>query len=153
MLSSFHIESGFSQIDRIGIRGFTTWKTSSDKIGFFTNRQNWQYWHQRLYYVKKIQWQMLPPVGKEPGPLIASDSKSNTILSTLPWHLLARLRLGSSYSHALLIPLKSSKSKYQVVHEQKFKDLSSTCHFRLIFEKLEYKTDKYRESKDFTASK
>ena len=32
------------------------------------------------------------------------------------------------YSHALLIPLKSSKSKYQVVHEQKFKDLlSSTC--------------------------
>ena len=35
--------------------------------------------------------------------------------------------LGSLYSHALLIPLKSSKSRYQVVHEQKFKDLSSTC--------------------------
>ena len=36
--------------------------------------------------------------------------------------------LGSLYSHALLIPLKLSKSKYQVVHEQKFKDLlSSTC--------------------------
>ena len=36
--------------------------------------------------------------------------------------------LGSIYSHALLIPLKSSKSKYQVVHEQKFKDLlGSTC--------------------------
>ena len=36
--------------------------------------------------------------------------------------------LGSLYNHALLIPLKSSKSKYQVVHEQKFKDLlSSTC--------------------------
>ena len=36
--------------------------------------------------------------------------------------------LASLYSHALLIPLKSSKSKYQVVHEQKFKDLlSSTC--------------------------
>ena len=36
--------------------------------------------------------------------------------------------LGSLYSHALLIPLNSSKSKYQVVHEQKFKDLiSSTC--------------------------
>ena len=36
--------------------------------------------------------------------------------------------LGSLYSHALLIPLKSSKSKYQVVHEQRFKDLlSSTC--------------------------
>ena len=65
--------SGISQIDRIGnnanigIRGFTTWKKSSDK--------------------------MLPPVGIEPGPLIASDSKSNTILSTLTWHLLARLRL------------------------------------------------------------
>ena len=36
--------------------------------------------------------------------------------------------LGSLYSHALLIPLKSSKSKYQMVHEQKFKDLlSSKC--------------------------
>ena len=36
--------------------------------------------------------------------------------------------LGSLYSHSVLIPLKSSKSKYQVVHEQKFKDLlSSTC--------------------------
>ena len=34
----------------------------------------------------------------------------------------------SIYSHTLLIPLKSSKSKYQVVHEQKFKDLlSSIC--------------------------
>ena len=31
--------------------------------------------------------------------------------------------LGSLYNHALLILLKSSKSKYQVVHEQKFKDL------------------------------
>ena len=36
--------------------------------------------------------------------------------------------LGSLYSHALLILLKSSKFKYQVVHEQNFKDLlSSTC--------------------------
>ena len=36
--------------------------------------------------------------------------------------------LGSLHSHALLILLKSSKSKHQVVHEQKFKDLlSSTC--------------------------
>ena len=31
---------------------------------------------------------------------------------------------GSLYSHAIVIPLKS---KHQVVHEQKFKDLSSTC--------------------------
>ena len=36
--------------------------------------------------------------------------------------------LGSLYSHALLVLLKSSKSKHQVVHEQKFEDLlSSTC--------------------------
>ena len=36
--------------------------------------------------------------------------------------------LRSLYSHALLILTKSSKSKHQVVHEQKFKDLlSSTC--------------------------
>ena len=34
----------------------------------------------------------------------------------------------SSYSHALLILTKPSKSKHQVVHEQKFKDLlSNTC--------------------------
>ena len=61
--------------------------------------------------MKKSSDKMLPPVGIEPEPLIASDSK-----------------LGSLYSHALLIPLKSSKSKYQVVHEQKFEDLlGSTC--------------------------
>ena len=36
----------------------------------------------------------------------------------------------SLYSHALLILTKSSKSKYQVVPEQKFKDpLNSTCQF------------------------
>ena len=36
--------------------------------------------------------------------------------------------LSSLYSHALLILTKSSKSKHQVVHEQKLKDLlSSTC--------------------------
>ena len=36
--------------------------------------------------------------------------------------------LSSLYSHALLILTKSSKSKHQVVHEQKFKDLlSSSC--------------------------
>ena len=35
--------------------------------------------------------------------------------------------LGPLYSHALLILTESSKSKNQVVHEQKFKDLSSTC--------------------------
>ena len=36
--------------------------------------------------------------------------------------------LSSLYSHVLLILTKSSKSKHQVVHEQKFKDLlSSNC--------------------------
>ena len=36
--------------------------------------------------------------------------------------------LGPLYSHALLILTESSKSKNQVVHEQKFKNLlSSTC--------------------------
>ena len=34
--------------------------------------------------------------------------------------------LGSLYSHALLIPTKSFKSKNQVMHEQKFKDLLSS---------------------------
>ena len=34
--------------------------------------------------------------------------------------------LGSLHSHALLVLLKSSKSKNQVVHEQKFKDLLSS---------------------------
>ena len=34
--------------------------------------------------------------------------------------------LGSLYSHVLLILFKSSKSKFQVVHEQKFKDLLSS---------------------------
>ena len=51
----------------IGIRGFTTWKKSSDKI--------------------------LPAVGIEPWPLITSDSKSNTILSALTWHVLLRRSL------------------------------------------------------------
>ena len=67
------VNRGFHKLDEIGnnvnigIRGFTAWKKSNDKV--------------------------LPPVGIEPGPLIAFDSKSNTILSTLTWHLLARLRL------------------------------------------------------------
>ena len=59
--TNFIYHSGFSQIDKIGnnanigIRGFAAWKKYSDK--------------------------MLPPVGIEPRPLIASDSKNNTILS------------------------------------------------------------------------
>ena len=39
-----------------------------------------------------------------------------------------KIDFGEKYNHTLLIPTKSSKSKYQVVHEHKFKDLlSSTC--------------------------
>ena len=36
---------------------------------------------------KKFEEKMLLPVGMEPGPLITSDSKSNTILSGLTWHV------------------------------------------------------------------
>ena len=44
---------------------------------------------------------MLPLVGIEPGPLIASDSKSNTILSTLTWHVLLRRSLNFCPVHVL----------------------------------------------------
>ena len=40
---------------------------------------------------------MLHPVGIEPGPLTTSDSKSNTFLSGITWHLLVRLRLQAAY--------------------------------------------------------
>ena len=51
---------------------------------------------------------MLPPVGIEPGPLIASDSKSNTppFYTNLTFGCNTET-LGSLYSHALLIPFKS----------------------------------------------
>ena len=54
-----------------------------------------QYWHLRLYYVKtkKSSDKMLPLVGIEPRPLITSDSKSSTLLSTLAWHVLLRRSL------------------------------------------------------------
>ena len=58
------------------------------------------------------------------------ESKSNTLLSGLTnWPFACKTKtLDSLYSHALLIPTKSSKSKNQVMHEQKFKDpLNSTC--------------------------
>ena len=73
---------------------------------------------------------MLLPMGIEPGTLIASDSKSNTLYTNLTFSCKTET-LGSLYSHALLMPLddpyivmplKSSKSKYQVVHEVIVKD-------------------------------
>ena len=61
---------------------------------------------------------MLSPVGIEPGPLKTSDSFYTNLTFACKTE-----NLGSLYSHALLIP-----TKYQAVHEQKFKDLlSSTC--------------------------
>ena len=70
----------------------------------------------------------MPPLeGIEPGPLI------NLWFQVQQYPFSAKTEtLGSLYSHALLIIAKSSqfrsKSKNQVVYEQKFKDpLSSTC--------------------------
>ena len=57
--------------------------------------------------------------------VMASDSKSNTLLSGLSCETET---LGSLYSHALLILTESLKSKNQGVYELKFKDLlSSIC--------------------------
>ena len=69
---------------------------------------------------------MLPTVGLEPRqPLILSPTLS---LYTNLTFACKTETLSSLYSHALLILLKSSKCKHQVVHEQKLKDfLSSTC--------------------------
>ena len=89
---------------------------------------------------------MLPPVGLESGPVIASDSKSNTILSTLTGPFDCKTEtLGSFYSHALLIPLKSSKSKNQVVHEQMFKDLlNRTCQVSVERKVLDLESEALR---------
>ena len=49
---------------------------------------------------------MLPLVGIQPGPLIASDSKSNTYLFYTNLTFACKTEtLGSLYSHTLLIPL------------------------------------------------
>ena len=52
-----------------------------------------QYWHFRLYCMKtkKIQWQNITPSGNRTQA--ASNPKSNTILSTLIWHVLLRRSL------------------------------------------------------------
>ena len=66
----------------------------------------------------KIHWQNVTPSGNR---TLAFAGKTET--------------LGSLYSHALLIPTKSSKSKHQVVHGQKFKDLpSSTWQERRVLD-------------------
>ena len=61
---------------------------------------------------KKSSKKTLPRVEKEPRPLKASDSNSNTLLSTLNLKFADKTEtLGSSYSHAVLIVLESSKYK------------------------------------------
>ena len=54
------------------IRWITTAKmkrVSSNLVTFSTTHNDWQYWHQRLYYekIKNIQQKMLLPVSIEPG--------------------------------------------------------------------------------------
>ena len=72
---------------------------------------------------------MLPPVRIEPGPLMNLWSQVQHSPFWANWAFACRNEtLGSLYHHALLIPTKSYKSKNQVMHKQKFKDLqSSTC--------------------------
>ena len=104
-------QSGFPQIDKIdnngniGIRGFTTWKNSSDKMLDSTSSGNRTWASHSLWF----QVQHYPFYTN-----LTFACKMET--------------LGSLHSHALLILLKSSKSKHQVEHKQKFKDLlSSKC--------------------------
>ena len=64
----------------------------------YINRMHYQVFHKLCHFClycmktkKKSSDKILPPVGIEPGPLITSGSKFNTILSTLTWHLTVRL--------------------------------------------------------------
>ena len=61
-------------------------------VKFFTYAQKCQYltFSSLLHENQKIQWQNITPSGNRTQA--ASDPKSNTILSTLTWHLLVRLR-------------------------------------------------------------
>ena len=85
-------------------------------------------------------------MGIESGPLIASDSKSNTPFWTILALACNTETSGTLYSHALLIHTKSSKSKYRVVLEQKFKDLlSSTCLTSSERRVLDFKSEAVRD--------
>ena len=79
---------------------------------------------------------MLLPVGIEPGPLITSDSKFNTLLSGLTFGCKTET-IASLNSLTLLILTESSKSKNQVVYELKFKDLlnyaKKSCLVQMAF--------------------
>ena len=70
---------------------------------------------------------MLPPVRIEPGPLVTLWFQVQHSPFWINLTFVCKTEtLGSLYSYALLILSESSKSKNQVVHKQKFKDLSST---------------------------
>ena len=89
---------------------------------------------------KKFQLQNAPPVSIEPLNLWLQVQHA-PLYTNLAFACETEI-LGSLYSHALLIPLKSSKSKHQVVHEQKFKDLlSSTCQVSVERSMLDLKSE------------
>ena len=74
---------------------------------------------------KKIQRQNVTPSGNRTWASHNLQHYPFRTKLTIAWETET---LGSLYSHALLIPTRSPKSKNQVVLEQKFKDLlSSTC--------------------------
>ena len=73
---------------------------------------------------------MLPPVGIEPGPLITSDSKSNTHFWTKLTFACKTETLGSLYSHALMILTESPKSiKWYMKSSLK---ISYVAHVKLV---------------------
>ena len=78
---------------------------------------------------EKIQWQNVIPSGNrtQASHSLWFQVQHSPFYTNLAFAWTTET-LGSLYSHALLTPTKSSKSKNQVVHQQKFKDLlSSTC--------------------------
>ena len=95
-------------------------------IGFFKNYTNigtfvFTAWK------RKIQWQNVTPSGDRSRSShdILFQVKHSTFWTNLAFAFKTET-LGSLYSHALLTLSKSSKSKNQVVHEQKFKNLLSS---------------------------
>ena len=72
-----------------------------------------------VFTVWKQENPVLPLEEIEPGP---SDSKSSIVVPTQTWYLLRALRLQFPCVVMLYcLTLNPFKSKYQVVHEQKFK--------------------------------
>ena len=82
---------------------------------------------------KKSSDKMLPPMGIEPGPLITSDSKSNyyPFYTNLTFTCKTET-LGSLYSHALLIPLKSILSPNIKWCMNRSLKISKAAHVKLV---------------------